>query len=91
MTAKRFFDQGRSTNEYIDAHVWRFVPSSFRLIFGDLNALGETRLREMSFAAPGGFEFFITLSQEAPGCPLDRLALAKQALAEQAAVSFRQG
>jgi len=88
MTAKRFFDQGRLAEEYIDAHVWRFVPSSFRLIVDDLNALGETSLREMSFTAPGGFEFFVTLSRKASGCGLDRLALAKQAVIEQGAVTF---
>jgi predicted SAM-dependent methyltransferase len=85
--AKQTFDRARTSEEYIDAHVWRFVPSSFRLILSDLNALGETYLKEMSFTAPGGFEFFVTLSRNGAGCPIDRLSLAKQVLAEQAAVA----
>jgi hypothetical protein len=88
-SAKALFDHGRSTDQYFDAHVWRFVPSSFRMIASDLYLLGEISLREFSFLAPTGAEFFAVLSREAPGCPHDRLTLAKQALNEQGAVAFR--
>jgi hypothetical protein len=86
--AKAVFDQGRLTNEYIDAHVWRFVPSSFRLIIDDLCTLGEISLREQSLMTGVGFEFFATLSRDAPGCQQDRLTLAKQALVEHAAITI---
>lgn len=86
--AKAQFDRACGSQEYVDAHVWRFVPSSFRLILSDLHALGEISLREFFFAAPGGFEFYITISRDA-GVPLpDRLTLAKQSCAEQAALTF---
>jgi SAM-dependent methyltransferase len=78
--AKALFDRARTSDDYIDVHVWRFIPASFRLIVSDLNALGEISLQELSFSAPGGFEFFMTLSRDAAGCPLDRLTLARQTI-----------
>jgi SAM-dependent methyltransferase len=87
-TAKALFEKSCSTDEYTDAHVWRFVPSSFRLIVSDLHAIGEISMRELSFAAPGGFEFFVTFSCDAPGPGLDRLTLAKRALLELAAIAL---
>jgi predicted SAM-dependent methyltransferase len=87
-SARALFEHGRSTDQYFDAHVWRFVPSSFRMIMSDLYSLGEISLREFSFVAPVGFEFFAVLSRDANGCPHDRLTLAKQALNEQAVVAF---
>jgi hypothetical protein len=79
-TAKAAFDRACDANEYLDVHVWRFVPSSFRLIVGDLNMLGEISLKECAFAVPGGFEFFATLLRGE--CRYDRLSLARQILAE---------
>jgi hypothetical protein len=78
--AKARFDQARDSNEYIDVHVWRFVPSSFRMIIGDLNMLGEISLKELSFVVPGAFEFFATLARGE--CQYDRQSLARQILAE---------
>jgi hypothetical protein len=85
--AAELYEKGRSGAEYIDAHIWRFVPSSFRLIMGDLDMLKEISLRELSFLVPGGFEFFVTLSSDGQGCPQDRLTLARLTLAEHAAVA----
>jgi len=85
--AAELYEKGRSGTEYLDAHIWRFVPSSFRLIINDLNTLKEISLRELSFMVPGGFEFFVTLSRGGPGCRHDRLTLARQALSEHAAVA----
>lgn len=76
----------RTTTAYRDVHVWRFVPSSFRLIVQDLSAIGELRLREGWFHDSVGNEFYVTLSQVAAGCPVDRLTLAKRGLAEQASI-----
>jgi SAM-dependent methyltransferase len=83
-TAAAVYQSARQTPDYHDVHVWRFVPSSFRLIVQDLHAIGELRLREDRFHDSVGNEFYITLTTTAAGCPVDRLTLAKQALAEQA-------
>lgn len=84
--AKAAYDAIRSSNDYRDTHVWRFVPSSFRLIVADLHAIGEIALREHGFHDSVGNEFYVTLSRNGPGCPVDRLALAKLALREQASI-----
>ena len=80
------YKTARQSTEYRDVHVWRFVPSSFRLIINDLHAIGELRLREDRFYDSVGNEFYVTLSDDAAGCPVDRLTLAKLALAEQASI-----
>ncbi len=80
------FEAVRQHQAYVDVHVWRFVPSSFRLIMRDLNEIGETALRERSFHDSVGNEFYLTLSKSGAGCPLGRLALASAAIAEQAAI-----
>ncbi|WP_284946551.1 methyltransferase domain-containing protein [Acidisoma cladoniae] len=71
---------------YRDVHVWRFVPSSFRLIVGDLHEIGELGLREHEFYDSVGNEFYITMSASGQGCPIARLSLAKRALIEQAGI-----
>jgi SAM-dependent methyltransferase len=85
------YDSARRVPEYRDVHVWRFVPSSFRLIVRDLQAIGEIRLREERFHDSVGNEFYMTLSALAAGCPVDRLTLAKRALAEQASTLLDAG
>ncbi len=80
-----------ATPAYQDVHVWRFVPSSFRLIAHDLHAVGETRLREDRFHGSVGNEFYITLSTAAAGCSVDRLTLAQRSLAEQASILLDAG
>jgi SAM-dependent methyltransferase len=77
------FRQAVSSTTYMDAHVWRFTPSSFRLILSDLCETGELRLREQFFAEREGLEFFVSLSRRGAGCPFDRLTLAKKVLVEQ--------
>ena len=76
---------------YRDVHVWRFVPSSFRLILNDLHAIAEIRLREDRFYHSIGNEFYVSLSASATGCPTDRLTLAKQAVQEHAAILLDDG
>jgi hypothetical protein len=85
-TANEIFNSERRAQTYRDVHVWRFVPSSFRLILKDLHAIGEIGLCEDRFYDSVGNEFYITLSSSGTGCPTDRLALAKQALREQATI-----
>src|SRR4029077_7445841 len=84
--AAQAYHSARCLPYYQDVHVWRFVPSSFRLIAQDLHAIGEILLREDKFHESVGNEFYMTLSTYAAGCPVDRLALAKQALREQASI-----
>jgi SAM-dependent methyltransferase len=84
--AAQAYQSARRLPYYQDVHVWRFVPSSFRLIAQDLNAIGEIFLREDQFHDSVGNEFYVTLSRHAAGCPVDRLSLAKQALREQALI-----
>lgn len=85
--AKASFESAQRTAEYTDVHSWRFVPSSFRLIINDLHQIGEISLREDRFFDSVGNEFYITLSSQGHGCPVARLTLAKQILAEQAQIS----
>jgi SAM-dependent methyltransferase len=80
------FNQAAASTTYIDTHSWSFLPSSFRLIMRDLWDLGETRLREHKFVETSGPEFFISLGQFGPGCPLNRSFLLRRTLAEMAAV-----
>jgi hypothetical protein len=84
--AQAKFNQAAASTAYIDAHSWSFLPSSFRLIMRDLWDLGETRLREHRFIETSGPEFFVSLAQFGPGCPLNRSSLLRRTLVEMAAV-----
>jgi SAM-dependent methyltransferase len=81
--ARYGFDQAVSSSTYVDAHAWRFTPSSFRLILNDLHECGHLTLREAFFAESDTLEFYVSLSQRGPGCPFDRLTLARMTLVEQ--------
>lgn len=82
--AKAIFNHARNSGEFFDIHAWQFTPSSFRLIIQDLQEFGLIRLKEKSFVAPEGGEFYATLSCSADSRPQDRLHLAKSAIKEQA-------
>ena len=86
MDAKNAFHAARQSNGYQDVHVWRFVPSSFRLIIRDLCEIGEIDMKECYFHRSVGNEFYIALSRTGPGCTVDRLTLARQALLEHATI-----
>jgi hypothetical protein len=83
------YDAVRHQPEYRDVHVWRFVPSSFRLIINDLNAIDALGLREDLFHDSGGSEFYVTLSALGAGCQVERLTLAKRAMTEQALIQLK--
>jgi SAM-dependent methyltransferase len=85
-TAMAVYASARNSPAYRDVHVWRFVPSSFRLIIRDLNEIGEIGLRESCFYDSVGNEFYMTLSSSGMGCPINRLSLAKRALVEHAKI-----
>ena len=80
------FAADRANDAYIDVHVWKFVPSSFRLIVHDLHALGAIALREARFFDSVGNEFYMTLSRDGAGSDVDRLTLARRMLREQAEI-----
>jgi SAM-dependent methyltransferase len=86
--AKVKFDEYVSSDAHADIHVWRFVPSSFRLIAKDLYDMNLIALREISFSAPGGFEFFARFSRNESSLKDDRETLAIRALRETRAIRF---
>ena len=66
-------------------HVWRFVPSSFRLILRDLREIREIGLCEKAFLETEGNEFYAALSRggsASESWPEDRLVLAQRAQVE---------
>ena len=80
--ARRLLEESQHDETYRDVHVWRFVPSSFRLIVNDLAAIGATSLKESWFHDSVGNEFYICLSRSGAGPGSSRLELAQQALRE---------
>ena len=80
--AKNFLQDYLKSGEYVDIHGWQFTPSSFRLIVNDLAQIDAMTLREHAFHEGHGMEFFIALSTQGAGCPVERLALAQQGLRE---------
>lgn len=81
--AKQLWMQAQTKDDYIDAHSWRFTPSSFKLILHDLNSLGITQLTEVCSFDSTGCEFHITLGKlKTPLEVVDRLRLAKDAMKE---------
>jgi predicted SAM-dependent methyltransferase len=77
--AQQQLEHARDQDDYLDAHVWRFVPESFRLVVQDLQRLRLTSLKiEREFPSTGN-EFYVTLAldgQDQP--PADRLVLLKR-------------
>jgi predicted SAM-dependent methyltransferase len=67
---------------YDDVHTWCFVPHSFRLLMHDLFVLGRTPLREVSFHATEGSEFYVTLGRRGAGTGMSRMELLRAVDAE---------
>lgn len=66
------WETASQTDNYLDVHVWTFVPESFRLLVSDLSMLGITSLGiEGEF--DGGEEFFVSLSAKVKKGSSDRL------------------
>lgn len=86
--ARAMHEKSIVTDEYLDVHGWVFTPSSFRMLFADLNALGYVSLNEASFTDTRDCEFFIAYSNEPPADTPDRVKLAKQALHEERQAFF---
>lgn len=68
-----------SDDEYIDSHLWRFVPASFRLLVQDLRDLGLTDLAIKRDWDTAGHEFHAVLGTGLPHIGrVDRLATLRQ-------------
>lgn len=65
----------RTSDHYVDAHAWRFTPSSFALTVLDLFNMDLTDLAPTDQADSYGFEFFITLKKGFRPNPIPRLDL----------------
>ena len=83
--AKNFFEFSSQSDNYVDVHVWRFVPSSFRLIIEDLFSLGSIPVREKQFVESASGEFYVTLSKQGEGPKFSRIDLAMRSMKEQSA------
>lgn len=70
--------------DYVDCHAWVFTPSSCRLIFSDLRALGLIAMGEAFFHPTIGCEFMVVLQRSASGEVPERSELARRALLEAA-------
>lgn len=86
--ARAMHEASRVSLKYFDVHGWVFTPSSFRLVFHDLNALGYIRMDEASFTDTRDCEFYVAYANRESAQMLDRVLLAKQALHEQRVAYF---
>lgn len=59
--AAALWRKATSSEEYIDVHVWRFVPASFELVLQDLRRLGLTSLSVETRFDTAGCEFVVVL------------------------------
>lgn len=73
--AQEHWRLARSTETYIDVHNWRFTPSSFRLLIGDLQSLGLTGFGIKVEFDTVGCEFYVTLHMTSATVALNRLEL----------------
>jgi hypothetical protein len=92
--AASFFRDYGNHNEYVDAHAWRFTPSSFRLILMDLKNLCLTDFSEVGFHDTAGCEFFVSLGRSLQGELGDskvRLSLCERIVSEIAEQAVDQG
>jgi hypothetical protein len=72
-----------STSDYLDAHEWVFVPSSFRLLIQDLNIANYISVAEEQFYSTIGFEFLLMLRRNASSTAPSRAELVKSVRLEE--------
>ena len=76
---RELWERVRSSEDYIDVHVWRFIPQSFRLVLQDLRVLKLVTLGIKTEFDTTGSEFHVTLGREPlPDGVVDRLELLRQ-------------
>lgn len=71
--AKFYLQKAIDSQEYIDVHCWRFIPSTFELIISDLNKLDFLNLNIVKQFETSGCEFYISLSKKIAAVEFDRL------------------
>lgn len=59
--AKKLWDHACNSGQYMDAHIWRFIPESFNLIIEDLQRLGLIQSRVKKAYGTTGHEFHVVL------------------------------
>ena len=74
-TVKRYAEEARRADRYIDTHNWICTPHHLRLLLQDLYELGLIALRETFFHDTVRHEFFLNLSRDGAGSGLDRESL----------------
>ncbi|MFN2517836.1 MAG: methyltransferase domain-containing protein, partial [Jatrophihabitantaceae bacterium] len=57
---------GLEQKTYFDTHRWKFTPTSFELLIGDLAELGHHAFGVVESLPTEGFEFFVTLGKGTP-------------------------
>jgi len=62
-------------DQYVDIHVWCFVPHSFRLMIHDLFNLRFIPFKEVSFYPTDGCEFYVTLGRHGKGIDKPRMEM----------------
>lgn len=60
------------------------------MILKDLHEIGAINFLEQDFHGSDIHEFYISLSKNGTGCPLDRLSLAKETLEELGEITFKE-
>lgn len=82
---KTLLTQSVSSMDYIDAHCWRFTPSSFRLLISDLLSLDLIGLEIKAEFDTTGCEFYVSLGKKGDATvKLDRIAALKARKLEDA-------
>ncbi len=71
--AARLWLLARTNETYFDVHNWRFTPASFRLLIGDLHALGLTGFGIKKEFGTAGCEFYVTLGKNVDGFSIESL------------------
>ena len=84
--AAAVFEDAQTSTDFHDIHAWQFTPSSFRLIVGDLHAMGQLGLRELAFHGERGGEFITSMALHGGGPGISRIKLAQQAVDDLKAV-----
>lgn len=84
--ARNVAEASKKAGAYVDVHVWRFTPASFRLVVEDLYGIGALSLREKAVIPGQGNEFFAALSRNGAGPGLTRDELGAQMLRDLAMV-----
>jgi hypothetical protein len=74
--ARSAMENGQAQETYFDVHRWRFTPTSFELLIGDLRRLGQHSFGVQESFPTEGFEFFVTLGKDvAEPAEHDRIAV----------------